>query len=244
MRTFFFVVPARGRFDLARVCFSQLRRTCDELAADFNISASAVIASDDDNLDIAREFGFETVESKNVLGRRINDGYETAGRAGADFMAPLGNDDWVDPKWIGSHPLPRDGEVRCAKLSAVVSEDGKHLANLRIPYRGGDGVRIFPRNMLEKVGFRPVEDERERAIDTSMFRKLTKELKRYPRVVYHDRHPLQIVDFKSSLSQITSYESCCTYKYGREMNQPFRLLAKHYPAESIASIQNIYAVAV
>lgn len=242
--SFWFVIPAQGRLAVARVCFAQLRRTCDELRNDFNIHATAVIASNDENLDLASEFGFETVESSNdTLGRRINDGYEVAGKGGADYMAPLGNDDWVDPKWIGSYSLPADNEVRCAKMSAVVSEDGTKLARLNIPYRGGDGVRIFPRNMLQKVGFRPVEDERARAIDTSMFRRLGKELGKNPKVVYRDRHHLQIVDFKSDQSQLTTYESCCTFQTGAEV-EPFSALAKYFPSESIAEMRNLYAAVV
>ena len=231
-----FVVPAHRRFDLARICFTELRWACDQIG-----DATAVIVSDDENLEIADDLGFSTVESKNdLLGRRINDGYEFAGRNGADFFAALGNDDWVDPKWVAGFHMPEANQVRCSRLTAVVSEDGSRIAPLRVPYRGGDGIRFFPRPMMEKVGFRPAEDHRPRAIDTSIFRKIGQALGGNPSLVYKDLHPLQVVDFKSDNDQLTTYRACCEYLHGRENTTPFAALADHYPAEIVGQVASYY----
>lgn len=237
MRTLWFIVPAHGRLQIAEVCFRQLRRTCDALG-ERGILASAVVVADDENLELARAQGFGTVERDNSqLGRRINDGYELAGLAGVEFMAPLGNDDWIHPDWIR---LPDAGEIICTRLSAVVNEDCTRLARLRITYPGGDGVRVFSRQMLETVGFRPADEDRKRAIDTAT--NLTLVRAATPRHVYHDVDPLFIVDFKSS-ENLNGYHGCA-HKFGRGGETPdvWGELGTLYPAEAISEMQGVHGL--
>lgn len=233
--TLWFIVPARGRFPIAEVCLRQLRRTCDTLTAR-GILASAVVIADDENLDLARANGFGTVERDNAqLGRRINDGYELAGMAGVEYMAALGNDDWVHPDWI---VLPEDDEVVCTHFSSVVSEDCTRLSRLNITYTGGDGVRVYPRALLERVGFRPAGEDRLRAIDTATQAGLRGE---QPRYVYHDVDPLYIVDWKSA-ENLNDYDGCRRL-FGRrvwpESSDPFGELARLYPAEAISEMRSL-----
>ena len=69
MASLWFIVPAHGRLDLARICLRVLRWTCDNLEAD-GVRASAVVIADDENLDTARELGFATVERDNQFTSR------------------------------------------------------------------------------------------------------------------------------------------------------------------------------
>jgi hypothetical protein len=234
-RTLWFVIPAHGRLQIASVCLRQLRRTCDELAGR-GIVASAVVIADDENLELARDNGFATVERDNSqLGRRINDGYELAGREGVEFMAALGNDDWLHPDWVR---LPDQGEIVCTHLSTVVSEDCARLARLNITYPGGDGVRIYPRELLERVGFRPAGEDRKRAIDTATRYGLTAER---PAYVYHDVDPLFIVDFKSA-ENLNDYRGCAhSFGYG-ETNDVWGELAGLYPLEAIEEMQAVHGM--
>lgn len=210
-RTLWFVVPAAGRLDLAAVCYRQLRRTCDTLTAHGTL-ATAVIVSDDENLELAYDCGFHTVERDNKqLGRKINDGYQLAGREGADWMVPLGNDDWIDPHWI---LLPRRDETVVTHLSTVVSEDRSRMAYLSIPY--GDGVRVYTRATLERVGFRPAQEDRKRAIDTSTH----KNAGAGARLVWRDTHPLAIVDWKTP-ENLNDYRGCA-HQYGLAYRRQFR----------------------
>jgi hypothetical protein len=233
-RTLWFVVPAHGRLEIAAVCLRQLRRTCDQLA-DRGILASAVVVSDDENLELAADQGFATVERDNSqLGRRINDGYELAGRNGVEFMVALGNDDWVHPDFI---QLPGLNEIVCTHLSTVVSEDCTRMARLKITYPGGDGVRIYPRHILEKVGYRPAGEDRTRAIDTATHYALRADA---PTYVYRDVDPLHIVDWKSE-GNLNDYDGCYQ-KFGRrhfaESTDPFGDLAGLYP-EAVAEMQAV-----
>lgn len=234
-----FVVPAHGRFELAEVCLRQLARSCAAITAG-GVDCTAVVVADDENLEVARAVGFWAVERDNLqLGRKWNDGYELAGREGAGFVAPFGTDDWIDPAFVLSGDLPEHGQVRCARLSAVVREDAARMAELRIPYDGGDGVRIWPTSMLEPLGFRPAEEDRDRAIDTSVLREVTIAMGRPPAFVYHDLHPLQIVDFKSEGEQLNTYRDCLRYVVGEERRDVWHALAGHFPAEALSEMSAV-----
>jgi hypothetical protein len=73
-----FIVPAFGRVELARICLRQLRRTCDQLAAE-GIDATAVVISDDENRETALDLGFGTVTRGNeFVSAKFNDGIQAA----------------------------------------------------------------------------------------------------------------------------------------------------------------------
>jgi hypothetical protein len=235
-KSLWFVVPAKGRYDVTRVCLRQLARTCAQLA-DMGLRASAVVVADDRNLATAEELGFGTVERGNEpLGRKWNDGYELAGKAGVDYVIPIGTDDWITAEFVAAK-LPAENEIRCARLSSVVSEDGKKLARLNIPYDGGDGVRVFDTRLLKPLGYRPIEEDRPRAIDTSMLQRISQACA--VKLVYFDVSPFQIVDWKSRDGQLNSYQGCLTYKAGGEIN-PWRALKPHYPAAALNEMRDLY----
>lgn len=223
-----FVVPAHGRLELSAICFRALAWTCRELVKAHGIDATACIVACDGNLDLARESGFATVERDNAyLGARVNDGFEFAASEGVDFAVTLGSDDWLDPRLFADLP-PRD-RIGCSRLSAAVSEDGRRLVHLRIPYEGGDGVRVFPVELLRQVGYRPAIETRQRGIDGSIRDTFDRALGWMP-CVYRDRHPLQIVDFKSRRDQLTSFGSLTdAYAFGESVD-PWEDLAGHFPA--------------
>jgi hypothetical protein len=91
---------------------------------------------------------------------------------------------------------------------------------------------FIPAAMLKPLRYRPAEEDRDRAIDTSVITRLGAHYGHAPRVEYFDLHPLQIVDFKSD-TQLNSYEDCLAYLGGGESHDPFGDLAAAYPAEAI-----------
>jgi glycosyltransferase involved in cell wall biosynthesis len=241
-----FIVPAHGRFALTAVCLRQLARTCETLA-DSGVDASAVVIADDANLQTADDLGFGTIQRVNQpLGRRWNDGYELAGKTGIDYVIPFGSDDWIDPNLVLAQ-LEADGELRCSRLSSVVSEDGRHLARLTIKYPGhldfGDGVRVIPTELLQRLGYRPAEEDRPRAIDTSVFINVERMLGRRPRVSFVDLYALQIVDFKSDV-QLNDYAGCLSDRRlgASESSDPWDELAAVYPAEAVDEMAAVYGV--
>lgn len=236
-KSIWFVVPARRRYDVSRVCLTQLAATCEQLTAGGN-PASAVVIADDENIDIAENLGFGVVERPNSpLGRKWNDGYELAARAGVDYVVPLGTDDFVTADFIAGY-LPADHEVRCSRLSSVVSEDGRFIAPLRIPYDGGDGVRVWPTGLLKPLNYRPIEEDKSRALDTSMLSRIAAHT--HVTMRYFDSTPWQIVDWKTGRTQMNGYAACLTYRDG-EPQDPWRTLKGVYPAAALKAMRAVYS---
>lgn len=244
--TIWFVIPAHGRYELTEMCLTVLKEyTCAKLK-EGGWRSSAVVVADDENLEIARRLDFATVERDNVpLGRKWNDGYELACKYGeADYVIPLGSDDWIDPRYITAFDMPTDQEIRCHRLTAVVSEDGTRLARLLLTYEGGDGPRIYPARMFRRLGYRPAEEHRARAIDTSTLRRVSR-LHGRPRFVYCDLHPLQVVDFKSPEDQLNGYDACLSHQLGGvEEIEPWEALAQHYPPELVERMRQLRGAGV
>jgi hypothetical protein len=235
-----FVVPAHGRVDLTRVCLRQLARTCQALAPD--IQATAVVIADDENLDTADGLGFATVRRDNKqLGRKFNDGYQLACDPAfnphpADYVVPCGSDDWVDP--VIFHQLPPENTIGVFRQIAVVNEDQTRLSRLRVGWKGGAGVRIIPRSLLELVGYRPAEEDRQRAIDTSSLSGYRDALRGVmPPMVDLDVHPLQIVDWKTRGEQLNTYAMLRGFRRGDESTDPHGELAAVFPVEAIEEMR-------
>lgn len=228
-------MPAHGRLVKTAICLRALRSVCEKLIGD-GLDASVIVVANDENLALAEELGFTPLERDNSpLGRKWNDGYEEAARQGATHFVPIGSDDWVDPQIFGS--LPSGREVACFRQLAIVRPDGAEMSMLEIPYKAGIGIRVFHRSLLECVGFRPCNDAKERAIDTSVVNKLLRKLP--PRWVYRDVHPLQIVDFKETVHQLNTYEACQPYTV-LKTPFPFRSLRAVYPESLVRDMSEVY----
>jgi len=246
METLWFVVPAHGRVDLARVCLRQLRRTCDALE-EYGIEASAVVIADDANLETAQELGFATVERDNRwLSRKFNDGIQLAtdpryNPRPADYVVPCGSDDWVAPEALSSLP-DRPDEALGFSRCAFVCEDGTKLIEANVSYRGGIGVRVYRRDSLEAVGFRPADEDRARGCDTSI---LVNVQKHNPRLKWYDRfvHPCQVVDFKSPGEQLNDWDAVSVWGIA-EPRDPWETLLELYPDESVFAMRELYAARV
>lgn len=239
-RSLAFVVPCHGREQLAGACLRQLRRTCDELAAD-GLDATAVLVGDEPVFErVAAELVFEFVRQANSpLGRKWNDGFEAALALGAEFVIPFGSDDAVDARLIAER-LPGSGAIGASRMSAIVAPDGKRLAHLKITYEGGDGVRTWPAGLLQHLDGRPCEDERERALDTSMHRRLRRAHVQAG-FRYVDLHPLQILDFKSTEGQLNPYDGCVRGYGVGEFDDVWQRIAEVYPVEFVDEVERIYA---
>ena len=238
-----FIVPANGRSEHAKVCLRQLARTCETLTEN-GLNASAVVVADDENLEQAAALGFATVRRPNdPLGRKWNDGYQLACDTAvssfqARFAIPIGSDDWIDPYLLLAADIVEDA-VTCFRQAAFVNETGEKLAPVMIPYDGGIGIRVIPARLLARVAYRPAEDDRRRAIDTSVFRGLNQ-----PPLVYRDLHPLQIVDFKSHTDQLNPYRDCLRYLTPvGESETPWDDLAAVYPADALDEMRAVYEAA-
>jgi hypothetical protein len=244
MPSLWFCVPVHGRAALTRICLQQLRRTCDALTAE-GINATAVVVGNDENLDTAHKLGFATVERDNwSLSRKFNDGIQLAldprhNPHPAHYVVPCGSDDWVDHRLFLDLPDPMT--MVGFQWISVVREDGRELATRFINYRGGSGIRIYPRQLLEPLGYRPADEDLKRACDTSIFSNVFNYWTGRLRVMHHHLHPYQIVDWKSPAEQLNSYEMLGTYK-ATALLDPFEALAGVYPDEALEEMRDHYAL--
>lgn len=232
------VIPAHRRYEVTRVSFPQLAWACAQLRERHGIDANAVVIADDNNIDIAHEHGFHTITQANrPLGRKWNDGYQYACNLGADYVCPCGTDDWLDPDYLAQ--LPGDRQVRASRASSTVSEDGTRLAYLHIDYAGGDGIRIIPRKMLEPSRFRPADDRKERAIDTSVWLTMNRTAPGYE--FEYARDPLSIVQFQSHAPQLNTYQALVD-RFGQgEPQEPWSVLRTRYPSRFVEAAKAMYA---
>lgn len=244
MPSLWFVVPAHGRVELARICLRQLRHVCDRLGEN-GIDASAVVVACDKNLDTASELGFASFGRVNEpLGRKFNDGIALAldprlNPRPADYVAMCGSDDWVD--WRLFLDLPAPDTMLAFRQAAFVSEDGRQIVSRMIDYQGGVGIRVYPRELLEPLGFRPADEHRPRACDTSIWVNVKTSNRREPRIVYGDLHQWQIVDWKSPGEQLNVYRDVSArFRNGTSPDDPFQVLAGVYPDELLADMHRHY----
>jgi hypothetical protein len=242
MPSLWFIVPAHGRQQLASICLAQLRRTCDALT-DNGVDATAVVVADDDNLDTGRDLGFTVYRRDNrFVSRRFNDGIQAAcdpafNPRPADYVVPIGSDDWVD--WRLFRDLPDPNVMVGFQRMAFVREDGRELTVRRIMNEGGCGIRIYPRALMARAGYRPADEDRRRGCDTSILVNLRRQVPGL-RVEHRDLDPLQIVDWKSAGENLNPYATLA--RHHQELaRDPFDILAGRYPAEALLEMEAHYA---
>lgn len=243
MSSLWFIVPAHGRLQLAAICLRQLRRTCDALTAE-GIEATAVVIADDGNLDMARELGFGTVERDNrFVSRKFNDGIQLAcdprySPRPADYVVPCGSDDWVD--WRLLLDLPPRSTVRCFEQLSFVREDGLEISPSQTRYAGGCGIRIYPRELMAAMDYRPADEDRRRACDTSILTNLRGVHGDALRVHHAESDWRQIVDWKSHDEQLNTYDAVKMWRRDI-LDEPFQTLADVFPAEALEEMERYYA---
>lgn len=208
-----------------------------------------LVVADDDNLDLAAEFGFDTLEvSNDLLGRKWNDGIGHALRElDADYVTVVGSDDWVHPDVfdvlpadVAPHPMPtaevpvvmwsdNQPEATTGREIALVDLASGRLRRCRSQGRYGVIPWVFPRVALERCGGRPVAETAQRGLDGSLVAGLGIQ----PQWVFHDPHDLCRLDFKSDVN-LNSYETItAAIGYGPEETDPWALLATRYPADLV-----------
>lgn len=220
--TLWFVTPAHRRYELSAVCLDQRLDVIARLA-EHGIEARCVVVANDENLDLARARGFETVEAPNVVSDKFNAGMEYAGRHGAEWIVPIGSDSWIDPRYfLGLHTgVTRTGQVYCH-----VTAD--RLGEAKVRRKGGAGPYVLHRRLLEPVGFRPAAPGLMSRVDSSTLAGLARRPDFRP---YH-LHPFQYIGFRGE-PHITPYESLMNAWGVREHTDPWDVLALHYPPELV-----------
>lgn len=245
------VSPAWRRYSVTRVALAERRWLCGELEA-MGHEAHGVIVADDDNLDVAREYGFDTVERPNHdLGAKFNAGWQYAADRGAEIFVHIGSDDWVHPRAfqvldeldlsLAPYPEFTPGAPQVwRRAPMVVAQRSCTLVNmaqataLRCRVAGRHGVIpwLIPRVVMESAGFQPVEPGQQRGIDGALVRGLPKR----PNWVFQDMPDDTLVDFKSGVN-ITRYEELA-HNLGVAEPTGLDVLARSYPQHLVDMAQD------
>lgn len=154
----------------------------------------------------------------------------------ANYVVPCGSDDWVD--WRLFTDLPSSDTMVGFQRLCFVRPDGKEMVQRFVDVRGGCGIRIYPREIMAALNFRPADEDRKRACDTSIITNLLR-AKRFT-VEHRELDPRQIVDWKSRDVQLNPYESLTFHKTFANPQEPFAALADLYPADALAAMQRHY----
>lgn len=245
MPSLWFCVPVHGRIELASICLRQLCRTCDALNRE-GIRASAVVVASNEDHEALPDLGFARVTRDNTsTSRKFNDGIQLATDPAynphpADYVVPCGSDDWVDHR-LFLEPLPGPDTIMGFQRMSFVREDGREMVAVSLDYRGGAGIRIIPRQLVEPLGYRPADEDRRRGCDTSILTRLYRAHGASLRV--HDTlhlHDQQIVDWKTPGEQLNSFTDISYRHRISHALDPFVALRGVYPDEALDEMQAHY----
>lgn len=234
-----FVTPAYQRYQLSAICFDQRVRAIEKLAR-AGIKAQQVVIADDENLLLASERDFYTVERDNQwLGRRFNDGYELAGRVGATHVFPIGSDSWCDPQWIIDAALKMaDDVVVASRHYTRFDTDGRKRQQLWVPVLQGVSY-VLPVKMLEACGYRPCQDEIARGCDGATWDTIrrTSSFK----MEWSESHAYETPSFESH-PQITKFKKL-GMRWGKgleEGDHVLSVLRGHFDGDLVDRIEEFY----
>ena len=121
------ITPAWKRYEVSNIVFQNFYNLQKKLRKEINLKV--IIISDDENLNIAKKFGFITVETDNeFLGRRFNNGFEKAIEIGSDFVLPVGSDSLITKNIILSGvKLSNSNSLVFSTMHSMLNEAGNKI---------------------------------------------------------------------------------------------------------------------
>jgi hypothetical protein len=228
-----FVSPAHGRFAVTALVLAQRRRLIRELAAG-GIDAISIIVADDENLDIAHEYGCQTVEAPNLpLGRKCNVGLQAAAGQ-AEHVVWIGSDDWIHPdvfQPLLNQPRSRPMRIIAGRSMAIVNLPVGRLQRVASPSKYGAVPWLLDSRLLRTHKRDWVRPDLNHGLDGALIRGLRLTRPRYE-LVFHDPHPFRCVDFKTP-ENITPYRGLAKHLGTHPEQQAWSALEAWYPADLV-----------
>lgn len=201
-----------------------------------------LIVADDENLDVAGEYGADTVTAPNKpLGAKWNTGLYHAADTGVDWIVWVGSDDWIHPA-IFDPILDRDETNPPVILSghrlAIVDMAAGSLQRIETPSPYGAipwilDARLIRDAVRRRNGDRlgPLQPAIDRGLDGGLIRGL-----RRGRVnfgwQYDNPNDFRCVDFKTR-TNITPFEGLARNLGVADRENAWETLAEHFPADLV-----------
>lgn len=226
------VSPAHGRGYITRLVLLQRRRLAEQLVED-GIDVRLLIAADDENAEIADEFGCDVLRVTNEpLGRKANAALAAAVATGADWIGWVGSDDWIHPDAFD--PLHLEYElpviVRGKRLALVNTATGT-LRQIKSPSAHGAIPWLIDSRLFRVTQINPIRSDLSQGLDGSLARGLRRH--GIPlELVTHDPHPFRCVDFKTE-ANIWPFEVVADAYALADPEPAWTALAKWFPADLV-----------
>ena len=225
---------------MTRLAFAQRRHLADTLA-ERGISLNCVVIADDENLDIAREYGFDTIELPNRLAHRVNEGFNYACRQGADFATYIGSDDWLhEDLFTDLLEHSDEGVIVAGRILFFVNLRTGRAHRTWVKSRWGAVPWFIPKATLIRHKFRPILGQHEdlmRSIDGA----IAKGMRDRTPFIFTDPHDLCRIDFKSTVN-LTPYDGLVqAIGIGSEEPDPWSLLAERFPQHLVDRARQLSA---
>lgn len=210
----------------------QRQRLCVELAAR-GIQAVGLIAADDENLEIAAEYGAETVEVPNdPLGRKCNLMLRHAAEF-FDWVVWVGSDDWIHPDVFD----PLDGRdrtisiIRGFRLCTVNLETGE-FQRVMSPSQYGGIPWLLDSRLIRGKSWDPIRPHLNRGLDGALIQGLRRMNGRHLVFEDHDPHEFRCIDFKMR-DNLSPYEGLTATKGYGEPGTAWDELQGWFPTDLI-----------
>lgn len=216
---------------------AQRRRLIGELAGR-GIDAVSIIVAEDGNLDVAAEYGCQTVETENLpLGRKCNVGLRAAAPQ-AEFVVWIGSDDWIhadvfDPLLEKRSQVPR---VITGRSMAIVDLRFGRLQQITSPSKFGAIPWLLDSRLLRSKRTDYVRPDLNRGLDGALMRGLRVTARHRGEPFFHDPHAFRCVDFKTK-ENVTPYRGLAKHLATVPQERAWRALEGWYPQDLIELAQ-------
>lgn len=203
----------------------------------------SLIVADDENLEIAREYGCETLEAPNQpLGAKCNLGLRRAAED-TDYVVWIGSDDWIHPDVfdavLGYEERPGRLPIHVGTTVAVVDIPRMVLQRVKSPSKFGAPPWIIDSRLLRParpLSPGPIKPWLKRGLDGALVRGIR--LNRLPfEFVFSDPHDFRCVDFKTD-QNLTPFAGVAKHLGFGPEEPAADALANWYPHDLVELVRN------
>lgn len=235
-----FVTPVYRRPEITNVCLQQRWHMAAAVAGVTEVVN--VVVGEAQDLVMARELGFTAIQCENILGFKLNNGFEFAARQlRADVVCFIGSDQWLHQDYLLDLGSLED-RVRTGKSLAAVDETGTRMGLMQLPYVLGPGPKLVPASKIAP-SYRPFTDTKRKSMDGDLIDALGNPHRKALQWFDLDHlDGVRYVDFKNRTTQLHAYRKLQRFMPVELRGEDvWERLSKHYPASIVEAMEKVYA---
>lgn len=147
-------IPVWKRPEITKLCYDSLVRTYS-IAPDWLSFQTVIVASNEDDAELARQYGFDVVMCENSpLGRKFNNGLEHALiNHDWDYLFQLNSDDILATDFWQIMTPYLEKKMFFFGVDRVYFYDSQTRDMREFQYSMGCGIRFIRRDVVEQAGF-------------------------------------------------------------------------------------------